>query len=257
MHTSLKALAAATLFGLSFAATPAMAEDAPAPASDFTFSGYVQGVSDYRYRGYSLSNGDPAVQGSINLNHKSGFYVGAWASSIATTPVVGNMELDLYGGWTGKVTSGVTADVGLLRYVYPDGKVGHGEYFEPYASLSSTFGPVTGKVGVAYAWKQKALALVPPQTKDDNLYLYTEASAGIPGTPVSVNAHLGYTDGALSPKGPLFAGTDRNGFDYSVGASYNITKAVSISAAYVGVDRSVKFNGINDDTVVATLKLSM
>ncbi|MET0180564.1 MAG: TorF family putative porin, partial [Novosphingobium sp.] len=82
MRTSIKALAAAFLFTSGLASSPAFAEEETAPPSDITFSGYAQGVSDYRFRGYSLSGGDPALQGTINVNHSSGFYVGAWASSL-------------------------------------------------------------------------------------------------------------------------------------------------------------------------------
>ena len=205
-------------------------------------------VTDYRFRGLSLSGGDPAIQGSINLNHSSGFYVGTWASSLEDSPVYGNMEIDVYGGWTGEVTSGLTADAGLVYYVYPNGKVGDGNYFEPYASLSTTFGPATAKVGVAYAWKQNSLG------GDDNLYVYTDLGAGIPDTPISVSAHLGYTDGALSPKLLTLESTD-GGFDYSVGATYNITKNLSAGVSYIGVEGN-SIDSFSNDSVVGTLKLS-
>ena len=158
------------------------------------------------------------------------------------------MEIDVYGGWTGEVTSGLTADAGLVYYVYPNGKVGDGNYFEPYASLSTTFGPATAKVGVAYAWKQNSLG------GDDNLYVYTDLGAGIPDTPISVSAHLGYTDGALSPKLLTLESTD-GGFDYSVGATYNITKNLSAGVSYIGVEGN-SIDSFSNDSVVGTLKLS-
>jgi len=249
MRTSIKALAAALVVaGCGLGSAPAFADET-APPSDFTFSGYVQGVSDYRFRGYSLSGGDPAVQGSINLNHSSGFYTGAWASSLEDTPVYGHTELDLYAGWTGALSSALTADVGLLYYVYPNGHVGDANYFEPYASLSTTLGPVSAKLGVTYAWEQDSLA------GEDNFYVFTDLGAGIPGTPVSVSAHVGYTDGVLAP--PLLAGdfADDTGFDYSLGATYNVTNKLSIGASYVGVE-GPSIDGFTDDTVVATVKLA-
>jgi uncharacterized protein (TIGR02001 family) len=256
MRTSIKALTAAVLLTSSLISAPAFAQEETAPPSEFTFSGYVQGVSDYRFRGYSLSGGDPAIQGSINLNHASGFYVGAWASSIEDSAVFGHTELDLYAGWTGSLTPNITADVGLLYYAYPNGHVGDAEYFEPYASLATTYGPVSAKLGVAYAFEgQDALG------NDDNLYVFTDVSAGLPTTPITLNAHLGYADGVQGPTG-LAQGilglpiTDDDGFDYSVGASYNITSNLSVSAAYVGVD-GPKIDDFNDDTVVATIKLAL
>ena len=250
MLTSVRGLIAATLLaGSAFAAVPAYAEDEEtAPPSDVTITGNVVLVTDYRFRGLSLSGGDPAIQGSINVNHSSGFYVGAWASSLEDSAVYGSMELDVYGGWTGQVASGLTADVGLLYYVYPNGNVGNANVFEPYASVTAAIGPATAKFGVAYAWKQDSLG------GDDNLYLYTDVGAGIPNTPISLSAHLGYTEGALSPKLLTLQSTD-GGFDYSVGATWNVTKNLSVGASYVGVDGN-SFSGFSNDAVVGTLKFA-
>ena len=46
------------------------------------------------------------------------------ASSIEDSPTFGHTELDLYGGWTGEVASGISVDAGLLYYVYPNGEGG-------------------------------------------------------------------------------------------------------------------------------------
>jgi uncharacterized protein (TIGR02001 family) len=248
MLTSVRGLIAASLLaGTALAATPAFADETD-PPSEFTISGYVQGVTDYRFRGISLSGGDFAVQGSIGVNHASGFYVGAWASSLEDSPVYGSTEVDLYAGWTGEVASGLTADVGLLYYVYPNGKVGDANVFEPYASLTAAIGPATAKVGVNYAWDQDSLG------GDDNLYLYTDLGVGIPDTPVSLAAHLGYTDGALSPEVLTGSGSGA-GFDWSLGATYNITEKLSIGASYVGVE-GASIDSLSNDTVVGTLKLA-
>jgi len=248
MLTSVRGLFAATLLaGCALAATPALADETD-PPSDVTVTGSVALVTDYRFRGLSLSGGDFAVQGSVNVNHSSGFYAGAWASSLEDSPVYGSAELDVYAGWTGEIASGVTADVGLLYYVYPNGNVGDANVFEPYASISGSLGPATAKVGVAYAWKQDSLG------GDDNLYLYTDWSLAVPETPLSVSAHLGYTDGALSPK--LLTGVSTSGgLDYSVGAAYQITPALSLGVSYVGVE-GASIDGFSNDAVVATLKAS-
>ncbi|MDT0509673.1 TorF family putative porin [Novosphingobium sp. MMS21-SN21R] len=246
MRTSIKALLASTLLAAGMAATPALAQEEA--ASDITVTGNVAAVTDYRFRGLSLSGGDFAIQGSIGVSHSSGFYVGAWASSLEDSPVYGSTELDVYAGWTGEVTPGLTFDGGLLYYVYPNGNVGDANVYEPYASLSAAVGPATVKVGAAYAWKQDSLG------GDDNLYVYTDLSAGIPETPISVSAHLGYTDGALSPKLLTGVSTD-GGFDYNVGATYNITDKLSLGVSYVGVD-GASIDSFSNDAVVGTIKLS-
>ena len=262
MLTTIRSLIAATaLTGAALAATPAFADET-APPSEITVTGNVALVTDYRFRGLSQSSGDPAIQGGINVNHASGFYVGVWSSSTdfrvvgpAAQSVYGSQELDIFGGWTGAVTSGVTVDAGLLYYAYPSGHVGKAEFFEPYASVSGTVGPVTAKVGANYAWSQQALNFNGGK-KDDSLYVYGELSGGIPNTPVTVSGHLGYADGALSPKyatGKTL--TYDGGFDWNVGATFAITKNLSVTGQYVGVEGN-KIDGYSNDTVVGTLKLS-
>ena len=82
----------------------------------------------------------------------------------------------------GGLGAGVTADVGLLYYVYPNGNVGDANVFEPYASVTGAIGPVTAKVGVAYAWKQDSLG------GDDNLYIYNDLGLATANTLAAIRA---------------------------------------------------------------------
>ena len=248
MLTSVRGLLAASLVvGCGMAATPAFADETDPPA-EFTVTGNVAMVTDYRFRGISLSDGDPAIQGAINVNHSSGLYAGVWGSSLEDSDLYGSVETDFYAGWTGAVSDGLTADVGMTYYVYFNGKVGDANYFEPYVSLTKTLGPVSAKAGAAYAWKQDALG------GDDNLYLYTDWTLGVPNTPISIAAHLGYADGAQSPKVLTLDGTG-GGWDYSLGASYAVTSNLSASVTYVGVD-GASIDSFSNDAVVASLKYS-
>ncbi len=248
MLTSVRGLLAASfVVGCAMAATPAFADETDPPA-DLTVTGNVAMVTEYRFRGISLSNGDPAIQGAINVNHSSGLYAGVWGSNLEDSAVYGSVETDFYAGWTGEVSPGLTADVGLTYFVYFNGKVGDANYFEPYVSLTKTLGPISAKAGAAYAWKQDSLG------GDDNLYLYTDWTLGVPNTPVSIAAHLGYADGAQSPKVLTLDGTG-GGWDYSLGASYAVTSNLSASVTYVGVD-GASIDSFSDDAVVASLKYS-
>lgn len=262
MLTSIRSLLAATvLAGCALSATPALADDAatdaPATASapstpEFTVTGNVALVTDYRFRGVSQSAGDPAIQGGLTLSHKSGLYVGTWSSSInfsnvAADPLYGNQELDLFGGWTGNIAKNLTLDAGVLYYAYPGGHVGKAEFFEPYASLSTSYGPAKLKVGVNYAWKQDAIF------DDDNLYLYGNVDIGIPKTPITVSAHLGYQDGPLAAD--FWSSPKETTWDYSIGASVSVFGHLSLGVAYVG-NSSPSIDGLTDDTVVGTLSAS-
>lgn len=248
MLTSIRGLVAASLLaGCGLAATPALADETD-PPSDITISGNAAVVSDYRFRGVSLSNGNVAIQGGIDVAHSSGFYVGTWGSSL-TSGDYGALELDIYGGWSGDITDGVSADVGVLYYAYPDGLAGADlDYVEFYGSLGFTFGPAETTVGIAYAPDQNSLG------DDDNLYVYADVGVGIPDTPVSVSAHLGYTDGALAP--PLLAGDlDDSGLDWSIGADFAITDNLSVGVMYTGVE-GTSVNDFTDDAIVGTLSVS-
>lgn len=252
MLTSIRGLMAATLVaGSALFAAPALAQDT-APTSEFTVSGDVSLVTDYRFRGISASNGNVAVQGTLGVSHDSGLYVGTWASSLTSNNGgYGATEVNLYGGWSGEVTSGLTVDVGMLYYLYPDADKGlKTDFFEPYASVSTTIGPVSATLGANYAWGQSATG------DKDNLYVYTDLSAGIPDTPVTLNAHLGLSSGQFSPY--KLTGTNhmsKAGLDYSIGASYAITPSLSAGVSYIGV-QGHSIDKYSNDTVVGTLTLS-
>ncbi len=256
MLTFVRNLSVATaLAGAAFVATPAMAADengTAAAASDFSVSGNVAIVTDYRFRGVSQSAGDPAIQGGIDIQHSSGFYIGTWSSSIDDRGSgLGEMELDLYGGWRGNVASNLKLDAGLLRYVYPSKDHGYGksDYFEPYVKVSSQFGPVGATLGVAYAWDQKALG------SKDNLYVYTDLEVGIPKTPITVKGHLGYTDGVLAPDYVNGVNNDKTAFDWSIGASATVLGHLTVGVSYIGVEGK-SFKNATDDAVVGTLSYS-
>jgi uncharacterized protein (TIGR02001 family) len=230
------------LGGLALAfSAPVLAQDETAPPPALKVTGGATLISDYRFRGLTQTDEKPAIQGTINLNHQSGFYVGAWASSIdggndGSTPALtgyGGAEIDLYGGYTKTFASGVGVDVGLLYYLYPDGRKGlNTDFFEPYASLSYTVGPVATKVGVAYAWGgQKGLDFT--GGKDDNLYAYLDASAGVPTTPITLKAHVGYSNGSLGLVNPTVADDDY--WDYSVTAEV-VSGPFKLGVSYVDTD---------------------
>ena len=199
----------------------------PASASDvgggFTLNGSATLTSDYRFRGISRSDEDPAIQGSLTLSHESGFYAGAWASSLDDGPRFGDAEVDLYGGWAGEIASGTDLDVGLTYYAFPDGdgRLGGSDYLEPYARLSHTLGPVKATLGLAYAWSQAGT------NHDDALYLFTGLTAGIPATRFTVKGHVGYSNGGMAPTGDYF--------DWSLGVDA-VAGPVTLGVAYVDTD---------------------
>ena len=220
--------------------------------SGITLSGNVALVTEYRFRGVDLSGGEIAIQGGVDLAHDSGFYAGTWASSLDEDTVgYGSTEVDVYAGFGGNLAEGVSFDIGGIVYMYPDAGAGDFDYYEFYGSVGFGFGPAEATVGVAYAPGQDSLDF---GAGNDNFYVYTDLAAGIPDSPVSITAHLGYTDGVLT-----FT-EDGKAFDWSIGLDVAVAGPVSIGVSYVGVEGATPLAGdynFTDDAVVFTLSASI
>jgi len=193
-----------------------------------------------------------AVQAGLTVAHESGLYVGTWASNLAGWGTFGgaNMELDLIGGFKAPIGNGGTVDVGLTWYMYPGGS-DKTDFAEPYAKLSGTVGPLSATAGVAYAPKQQALGrwyftgaaaatgvYDDPGDKEDNLYLWGDFAAGVPNTPFTAKAHIGYSDGnpGLGPNATSVAPTGTY-WDWSLGAEATF-KGLTVNVSYVDTDIS-------------------
>ena len=215
-----------------------------------TFSANVAIASEYRFRGVNLSGGDVALQGGFDVAHPSGFYIGTWASTLDNDTVgYGALELDLYGGWSGNVIEGLTANVGFIAYTYPDApQAGDFDYYEIYGSLAFTLGPVSTTLGVAYDPKQNGLDFGGLQR--DNLYTYGEISTGIPGTPFTISGHVGYTDGALSFE------TSSKSWDWSFGVSMPVVGPLTASLTYIDAEADVAPGAFNPTSSTIMAKLS-
>lgn len=172
----------------------AMAEEQKA----VSLEGEIGVVSDYRYRGYSLSDGDPAIQGGLTLNLPHGLYAGVWASSIADYAGA-DIELDLSAG-VAFSAGGLDWNVGVIRYTYPDGV--DVDYWEIPISAAKTWGALTGTASFQYTPEQDNVT-------DENRYFNLAADYAPEHWPVSVNASFGYEDGAFAD----------GKFDWSVGAA--------------------------------------
>ena len=208
-------LAVLAFSGAAFAQTKA-------PEPDYTFSYNVGAVSDYRYRGISQSRLKPALQGGIDFAHKSGFYLGTWASTIKWIKDAGgdaSVEVDLYGGYKGSLRD-FGYDVGVLRYQYPS----HDLAVSPNTTEiygAGTFGPVTLKYS-------HAVTNIFGFADSKNSY-YLDGSATFDlGGGFSVVPHVGYqkvkNTGAASYT------------DYSVTLAKDFGNGLSATAAVVSTD---------------------
>jgi uncharacterized protein (TIGR02001 family) len=206
-------------------------------------------VSDYRFRGVSYSDGDPAVQAQAALETDGGVYVRLWGSSIGETAGGAELELDLVGGWLFELGDGLSLDVGATWYIYPGDSAAN--YVEPQLILQYDLGSAVPRLGIAYIPGQGA-------TRDglgrkrDNLYSFVGLSVPVRGTPLTIDGQLGYERGAFD-----FA---RGGgkWDWQLGGTLDL-KRVSLGVAYVdaAVEGAPLEPGATDATVVGTVKLGL
>ena len=215
------ALLVATLVAAITAPDAALAQDAE-PPSDWTITGSAGVYSQYRFRGISLSDEGVAFQGSIGVSHSSGFYVGTWGSNLAGFGSFGgsNVEIDAYGGYAGEA-GGISYDVSAIWYLYPG--TNDTDYAEFIGKLSKELGPVKGTLGIGYVPDQSSVG------SEDNIYFFGDLAGAVPNTPVTLKAHLGYSDGdgTLSPGG--------NYLEWSLGADIAIDR-LTVGVSYVDTD---------------------
>ena len=226
-----------------------MAQTTPKPPEpDYTLSFNVGAVTDYRYRGISQSRLQPAIQGGADLAHKSGLYIGTWASSIKWIKDAGgdaSAEVDIYGGY--KTTySGIGFDVGFLRYLYPSSSLP----ISPYTTeiyLAGTWGPATLKYSHALT------NLFGFADSKNSGYLDLSATFDVGGgfmlvphvgyQKVQHNSYADYTDVSIAVSKEVYSGltvsltgyaNDTKDSTYvSSGGKYLGRKGVALAAKYV------------------------
>ena len=224
------ALCAASLGVLG---TPAIAQEGES-GDIWSVDGAVTAVSDYRFRGYSLNDKDPAIQPELWVSHESGLYAGFWGSNVAD---LGGDDIEIdpaigYAGSLGPVDLGVW----VMWYLYPG--AGAYNYAEFGADISASLGVATLGVELGYAPAQDHIGGV------DNSYAAIRASIPLGATPLSIDGHFGIEDGAFGD----------SKLDWSLGLSAEIA-GFELGAHYIDAAR-VAHDPLADATVVASVKYS-
>lgn len=183
----LRALPAAALL----VAAPAFGQETR-PLLDLV--GEIELVSDYRYRGVSRSDEDPAVRGALTLFHDSGVYAGARATSLGGIDPyrgrdLGNLQADLYAGWRGPIGGGFELEASGNYSLFAGGQ-GGSDYGELGAALSYQLGPASLGAGARYAPAQGGTG------GRDMTYFYGRAAVAVPFRPFSFAAELGRQESA-------------------------------------------------------------
>src|SRR3546814_20463221 len=111
------------------AALPTAAHAQNEDSDGITVSGSATVVSDYRFRSFSQSNEEAAIQGGIPVSHDSGLYLRTWGSSIG---FANGTERDVFGGYAREIAPGHTAAVGAQPY-HHSGAATHSGIEPPFA----------------------------------------------------------------------------------------------------------------------------
>ena len=224
MRKSIFKLAAVSVAMSALAVSaPAFAQEEAVEEAEgpITLTGGVAVVSDYRFRGVSLSDKDFAVQPYLTVSHESGLYAGVWGSNLAEN-TGDDVEVDLYAGFAGGEE--LTYDIGATYYLYPG--VSSFNYVEFTGKLGSTIGPATVGVQLSYVPSQDNTG------NNDNIYYATNAAFAIPNSPITLTGSIGIEDGA-------FTGADEK-VDWSLGANAAVS-GFTLGVAYVDTDRRSTF----------------
>jgi uncharacterized protein (TIGR02001 family) len=194
-------------------------------------SGTVSVVSDYRYRGISLSDNKPAAQLGIAYDAAQGWYAGAFVSTVETA-IYGTRGVQAisFAGYAWRMPTGLSLEAGAdysvvtaaPRYDYP----------EIYAGFS--YRNVSGRVyyspryyGQGSSGVYAELNLAQPLLQNTRLLLH----AGVLSS--DANGRYGF------PAGPLYDGAA------GVGVAW---EGFSLQLSWAGVNHTTAAYGLNGTT---------
>ncbi|MGO4222883.1 TorF family putative porin [Lysobacter sp. TAF61] len=177
-------------------------------------------VSDYRFRGVSLSDDRPAAQLGVAWDGADGFFLGALASSARPDPDSGN-------------------DVQLLPYLGIARRFGNGTGWElgvEYAAFLDATGYDYPEVHVGLNWERVSVRLYYAHRYfgDDSDALYLEVNGTYPLTDrVRLTGHAGWLDHDTTAES--FPGLQRQHLDLRAGVGAGIA-GCDLQIAWVAGD---------------------
>ena len=138
--------------------------------------------SDARFRGYSLSADRPVAVADMSYDDASGVYATVSASSVlGSETAIKPLGLQLNGGYAKRLSSGFTADVGVI----------HSEYSR-YSSAGSANSYTEVYVGVRRKFLTARIAYSPHYFEGGAKTLYGEVDANVsPARKLYVSGHVG------------------------------------------------------------------
>jgi uncharacterized protein (TIGR02001 family) len=227
---SQKTLLASLLAVVPFVASAQLSSNI-ALTSNYKFRGQDQDLVEAKNKDFK-----PALQGGFDYAFSNGFYLGNWNSSVNW--LSGNsLEVDVYGGYKGELSPGLSYDVGVVAYMYPgnsDGKTTEVYLGMGYGPFSAKYSQAVSKDYFDYGSKASYF----------NVAYATELTAGL-----TFKAAVGMTNFKES--------SEVDFSDYSVGLSYDLGSGYSLGGAYVGATKKASYDFANNNRVVLSLSKAM
>ena len=193
--------------------------------------------SEYIWRGISQTDGDPAISGSLDYAHASGFYAGVWGSNVDYGDDA-SAEFDAYLGYANEFgETGIGYDVGVLRYMFPGEDY---NFNEVYGSLSySIF-----SAGVAYSSDTLG-------SGEDGYYYFIDAGYELP---MGLNLYGGF--GVYDADENTF-GVEDSYSHYWVGVSKDIA-GFTLDLSYQDADSDAEdiYGDLADETFLFSVSRS-
>jgi len=235
---------------------PAFAEE----SSPHNISGMAAFGTDYYWRGYSSTGGEPAVQGEIDYEHKSGFYAGIWGSNVdygaeyvddfdewTYAEETSNLELDFWVGFW-KELGPIELDLMALYYYYPGNAdaglvkdpeiddwvkgAAEADMIEFHVGLAYRFDvPTTPKLSVGFDW-------TPDYSNEDGNGYHIN---GILNFGLPYEFALDLEAGYQKVDGDKTTGCDSTGYCYG----QNNEAGFDYAYYRIGLDRDIFFDGLN------------
>lgn len=200
----------------SAAAAAVLLTAAAAAAQDVTYN--VGVTSDYVTHGLSQTNHDAAVSAGVDVTYESGFYVGAWASSVDFEDGT-DAEIDVYAGYRTEA-AGFGLDFGVASYNYTSAP-SNINMVEALVTVTRDVGPVAAALEVAYS---------PDYFNYGTASLWTEARASLPLTSkLSLSGGVGYQHIEDETLFPSYTA-------YNVGFGYALTEKLAVDVRYTTND---------------------
>ena len=212
----------------------------------FTSSASVALTTDYVWRGISQTNNDPAVQGSFDIAHESGAYIGVWASNVefqgGPSDTV-SIEIDAYIGFSrdtdfgGLLPFALTYDIGFLHYEFPSDS--NGNLNEIY--FGAAISPVENLNFSTYYYLDTGI-----ENKIGKGYVDISSDYTLPDWAwnTTILAHAGHYDRTAGAS---------DYWDWKVGVSKDIGD-FNFEVAYHNTDENA--GNLSDDRVVGTISSS-